>query len=92
MKRDRGTAALLCLFLGATGLHFFYLSKHKMGFKRLGVFFLFWPYAFTCALKESYRLSKMTDYEFKNTYLIDKVKESETRSGLQKHINNLNKK
>jgi TM2 domain-containing membrane protein YozV len=92
MRRDRVTAALLCLFLGTIGLHFFYLGKYKLAFKRLGIFFLFWPYAFISALREAYKIAKMTDYEFNNTYFVEKVKGSGSRMGLHEHINNLHKK
>jgi tetratricopeptide (TPR) repeat protein len=73
--RDRKTAALLALFGGIAGLHFFYLGKKGLGFMSLTFLFLRWlPVNVIIGVVNFLILIGMSDDEFNRRYNSDFLK------------------
>lgn len=65
-EKDRTTAALLALFLGGAGIHWFYLGNSKKGILYLIFVWTFIPAIL--ALIDAIKFFCMSDAEFKSKY------------------------
>ena len=89
MKRNRVAAMVICFLAGPVGIHLIYLGEYHRAKKRFLWFFFCNPVAFYNTLLDLGRLGFMSQYEFNSKYCIEKVKGSETYSGLHVTINKI---